>query len=126
MPDNNPRFKSAHDAGKYISAQLYPTSRGLNPEEFGAIKRYTENPEWQKAKFSVGEHVLNGQPGLGIIYLQHDESMKTSAEWYALQQFAIVFPDGFPSGAGFYEFWNYVEISKEEFDRRMDACVLLD
>lgn len=42
---NPPRFRTLHEAGKYMSAQLYADARELPAEAFGAVPQHT--PIWE-------------------------------------------------------------------------------
>lgn len=123
MPDNNPRFLTAHDAGKYVSAQLYPAARGLNAEEFGAVKRYIPNPVWQKAPFAVAETTINGQYGLAVVDLQthSDDEVRTPLEWYNQHDgsYAIVFADGFT-----HDEWAFVKMTESEYFKKLELCTI--
>ncbi len=130
MNDQYPRFRTAHDAGKYIAAQLYPSARGLNPEEFGAVPRYVENPEWQKANFKVVNYPA---PFSGdVIYELVDRSapdtrkLRTPQEWYQASPFNIIIAADKPDYQEFSEWWNYEQITKEEFADYLSGCTLID
>ncbi len=124
---NNPRFRTLHEAQKYISAQLYPAARGLNPEEFGAVPRYIENPVWPKAAYEV---VLD-QIGVSCnIIINHNLKIDvrpahtmTSAEWYQLYPNPVIlFADGWPDCL--HQTWFLDEITLEEFEARRSMSVV--
>jgi hypothetical protein len=131
MPTNNPRFRSAHDAGNFIAAQLYDYARGLNPEDFGAIPRYIENPEWLKASFEVvvfrstsGEEVHSVKDP--VTAEVHESKLKTPQEWYASSPFSIVIAADKPDYENFNEWWNFAKITNQEFAEYLSTCTLLD
>lgn len=125
MPtDISPRFRTAHDAGKYIAAQLYPAARYLTPDEFGAVPNVLPNPAWDLAQFEVVEHEGLGGNSWYEVKDLHAEPTKTSREWYDeynRKGYIIVMASGWddiPEGE-FDEFFHFKPITRTEFLTRM-------
>jgi len=141
-----PRFRTLHDAGKYLSAQLYTEARKLTPEDFGAVPRYVENPLYKAAIFQA---VLNEHyPALSYILTENDEDApegccwedktpcackqtgvpygtpapeverNTAHQWYLMYpEPTILFADGFlKAGQQFDELFFHKLITREEFE----------
>lgn len=127
MPqDNYPRFRTAHDAGKYIAAQAYPYARTLEPHDFGAVDRYKENPAWDYAQFEV---VPYGDGEYMIVDRLNEIEQKTSQEWYFEYQargYTIVIASGWDDklDQDWYEFFYHTPITREEFEKRLHSSVV--
>ena len=125
MPTNNPRFRTAHEAGKYIAAQLYPAGQALGPDEFGAVPKVLPNPAWDYAQFEAVE----AWDGLRIVdrFDRHKGETKTSSDWYKeyqAQGYTIIFADGWDDILDFHGCWNYGHITREEFESRLHNSTL--
>ncbi len=125
------RFRTAHEAGKYIAAQLYPEARGLNAEEFGAVPRYQENPGWHVAPFEVTQ-IPDGMEESGWRWEMRDrfpEEVKTSRDWYneyASKGITIIIASGWDdiNPENFDEFFHYTPITRTEFLIRVKNSVI--
>lgn len=133
MKDQNPRFRTAHDAGKYIAAQLYEYARGLNPEEFGAIPRYIENPEWLDATYEVvrfradnGEEVHAVKDPKRMVDQDQSPAYLTPQQWYARSPFTIIIAADKLDYESFSEWWNFAQITSQEFADYLSGCTLID
>lgn len=124
---NNPRFRTLHEAGKYAAAQPYPAMRGLNPEEFGAIPRYIENPAWENGRFEV---VFFSDNFNNWAIIDHEgenecpsEAVKTSVDWYqTYPKPVILMADGWEDPL--CHSWFTELITREEFENRRGNSVV--
>lgn len=136
MPqDVSPRFRTAHDAGKFIAAIQY-AGRALDPKDFGEVPKHKFNEPWNYAQFEVRQ-IADGTDPSGsrweIVNLNDPQpaptpKRKTSDAWYkefsADTGMIIIFADGWDDASYFEDFWNHELITKEEFLYRAMKSVL--
>lgn len=120
----NPRFRTAHDAGKFVAAQDY-LNQDLNPVEYGAVMPTIPNLQYKYAQFEVrGDEIIDlhaPQPA------KRDEELKTSDEWYqdwSRNGKAILFADGWDGVENFHDYWYCQPISQAEFLARVSKSIL--
>lgn len=137
---SNPRFRTMHEAGKYLAAQMYPEGRKLEPKDYGAVDRYIENPAWKLAPY---EAVIDQLPD-HVHIIDHSESeikeesqrdtdfkfpwgtQMTSAEWYAYyaNDYTIIMANGWDDELDGYNFWNHNLIDESEFRARLFSSII--
>lgn len=138
---NAPRFRTLHDAGKYVSAQAYPSARNIPAKAFGAVPFGTplhEAPVFVRfSDAGYGIHTIvdldEGTYACTELLVSHDrlnpdrETTMTSAQWLEQEEFdglVILMPNGWDDIEQFYHYFNYVPITRNEFRNRLFNSIL--
>lgn len=121
------RFRTEHELGKYLAAQLYPCARGVDPAKFGAIPKLIEevtlclNPEWLESPY--------------MVYQTHEpecEIKMSSHQWLQSPKYChltILMANGWDDvdkgeGSGFFEYFYFTHITESEFNNRLAHSIL--